>query len=89
MILFQLHQHIAEKILHQPPTATNYFGNKEVGTFINTIMASGATKDWREVMKNATGEEMNAKAIVRYFEPLMNWLKEQNKGRTYTLPESL
>ncbi|MBP7240097.1 MAG: M2 family metallopeptidase [Saprospiraceae bacterium] len=89
VILFQLHQHIAEKILHQPPTATNYFGNKEVGTFINTIMASGATKDWREVMKNATGEEMNAKAIVRYFEPLMNWLKEQNKGRTYTLPESL
>ncbi len=89
VILFQLHQHIAEKILHQPPTATNYFGNKEVGTFINTIMASGATKDWREVMKSATGEEMNAKAIVRYFEPLMNWLKEQNKGRTYTLPESL
>ena len=89
VILFQLHQHIADKILHQPPTATNYFGNKEVGTFINTIMASGATKDWREVMKNATGEEMNAKAIVRYFEPLMNWLKEQNKGRTYTLPESL
>lgn len=89
VILFQLHQHIAEKILHQPPTATNYFGNKDVGAFINTIMASGATKDWREVMKNATGEEMNAKAIVRYFEPLMNWLKEQNKGRTYTLPESL
>jgi peptidyl-dipeptidase A len=89
VILFQLHQHIAEKILHQPPTATNYFGNKDVGAFINTIMASGATKDWKEVMKNATGEEMNAKAMVRYFEPLMNWLKEQNKGRMYTLPESL
>ena len=89
VILFQLHQHIAEKILKQPPTATNYFGNKEVGAFINTIMASGATKDWKEVMMNATGEEMNAKAMVRYFEPLMNWLKEQNKGRTYTLPESL
>ena len=89
VILFQLHQHIAEKILHQPPTATNYFGNKEVGDFIHTIMASGATKDWREVMKESTGEEMNAKAIVRYFDPLMSWLKEQNKGRKYTLPESL
>ena len=89
VLLFQLHQYIAEKILHQPPTATNYFGNKEVGTFIGNIMKSGATKDWRDVMKEATGEEMNAKALVRYFDPLMTWLKEQNKGRKYTLPETL
>jgi peptidyl-dipeptidase A len=32
---------------------------------------------------------MNAKAMLRYFEPLMGWLKEQNKGRKYTLPERL
>lgn len=89
VLLFQLHQHIAEKILRQPPTATNYFGNKEVGAFLQNIMASGATKNWREVMVEATGEEMNAKAMVRYFDPLMTWLKEQNKGRKYTMPETL
>lgn len=89
VLLFQLHQHIAEKILKQDPRATNYFGNQEVGTFIRTIMASGATRDWRDVLKEATGEEMNASAMLRYFEPLMQWLKEQNKGRKYTLPESL
>lgn len=89
VILFQLHQHIAEKILHQPPTATNYFGNKEIGEFLKKIMSSGATKNWRDVMKEATGEEMNATAMVKYFDPLMTWLKEKNKGRKYTLPESL
>ncbi|MFZ1678898.1 MAG: M2 family metallopeptidase [Saprospiraceae bacterium] len=89
VILFQLHQYIAEKILHQPATATNYFGHKEVGDFLKKIMSSGATKDWRDVMKEATGEDMNAKALVRYFDPLMSWLKEQNKGRKYTLPETL
>jgi peptidyl-dipeptidase A len=89
VILFQLHQHIADKILNQPPTATNYFGNKEVGGFIQKIMAYGATRDWREVMKEATGEDMNAKAMVMYFDPLMKWLKEANKGRKYTLPENL
>jgi oligoendopeptidase F len=89
VILFQLHQHIAEKILHQPATATNYYGEKKIGEFLHQIMSPGATRDWREVMKEATGEEMNAKAIVRYFEPLMSWLKEENKGRTYTLPEEL
>lgn len=89
VILFQLHQHIAEKILKQPATATNYYGNKEIGEFLRKIMSPGATRDWREVMKEATGEDMNARAMVRYFDPLMTWLKEQNKGRKYTLPETL
>ena len=89
VLLFQLHQYIADKILHQPSTATNYYGNKEVGAFIQKIMSTGATRDWREVMKEATGEDMNATALVHYFDPLMQWLKEQNKGRKYTMPETL
>lgn len=89
VILFQLHQHIAEKILNQPPSATNYYGSTDIGDFLKKIMSSGATKNWREVMKEATGDDMNANAMVKYFEPLMGWLKEQNKGRKYTLPETL
>ena len=87
VLMFQLHQHIAEKILKQSPTATNYYGNKEVGDFLKKIMYPGASRDWRDVLKEATGEDMNARAMLRYFEPLMAWLKEQNKGRKYTLGE--
>jgi peptidyl-dipeptidase A len=87
LILFQLHNYIAENILKQNVRSTNYYGNKEVGRFLKKIMEGGATKDWREVMKEATGEDMSAKSMLSYFEPLMNWLKEQNKGRKYTLPE--
>jgi len=89
VILFQLHQHIAKDILKQNPQATNYFGNKEVGDFLRKIMVTGSTKDWREVLKDATGKEMNANAMVDYFQPLLNWLREQNKGRKYTMPETL
>jgi len=89
VLMFQLHQHIAEKILGQRPTATNYYGNKEVGDFLKKIMYPGASRNWRDVLKEATGEDMNARAMLRYFEPLMVWLKEQNKGRKYTLPEAL
>lgn len=89
VILFQLHHHIASRILKQDPRATNYFGSKETGTFIMDIMRPGASKDWRQVLKQTTGEDLNAKAIVSYFEPLLQWLKEKNKGRTYTLPETL
>ena len=89
VLMFQLHQHISEKILNQHPTATNYYGNEEIGDFLRTIMYPGASRNWRDVLKEATGEDMNAKAMLRYFDPLMTWLKEQNKGRKYTLPETL
>ena len=72
-----------------PAHATNYFGNKQTGEFLKKIMYPGASRNWREVLKEATGEDMNAKAMLRYFDPLMTWLKEQNKGRKYTLPETL
>jgi peptidyl-dipeptidase A len=89
VLMFQLHQHIAENILKQPPTGTNYYDNKEVGDFLKKIMYPGASKNWREVLRDATGEDMNAKAMIRYFEPLMQWLKKENNGRKYTLPETL
>lgn len=87
IILHQLHGHIAKEILKQDPRATNYFGNKAVGTFLNDILKQGATKDWRLVMKESLKQEISAKPMLDYYAPLMPWLKEQNKGRKYTLPE--
>ncbi|WP_276346023.1 M2 family metallopeptidase [Daejeonella sp. JGW-45] len=89
VILFQLHDHIAKNILKQDPKATNYYGNKEVGKFLKDIMAPGASKDWKAVLKEKTGSELSARPMLNYFEPLMQWLKEQNKGRTYTLAEKI
>jgi peptidyl-dipeptidase A len=89
VILYQLHNHIARNILHQDPRATNYFGNREVGAFLQNILKHGASKDWREVLKESTGDELNAKAMLDYFSPLVSWLKEQNKGRKYTLNQTL
>jgi peptidyl-dipeptidase A len=87
VLLFQLHDHIARNILHQDPHATNYYGSKEVGAFLRQILTPGATRDWRELTREATGSDLSAQAMLRYFEPLMTYLQEQNKGRTYTLPE--
>jgi len=87
ILLFQLHDHISSKILKQDPRNTNYYGNKEVGEFLRKIMSPGASRDWRVVLKEATGEDLSAKAMLRYFEPLMAYLKKQNAGRKHTLPE--
>ncbi len=89
ILLFQFHDHIAKNILKQDPHATNYFGSKEVGTFLYDIMKQGANCDWNEVLKENLGSGMSAKPMLDYFAPLMDYLKEQNKGREHTLPESI
>jgi peptidyl-dipeptidase A len=87
VLLFQLHDHIARKILGEDPHDTNYFGREEVGRFLDSIMRPGASVDWRKVLREKTGQDLSAGAMLRYFEPLMEWLREQNRGRTHTLPE--
>lgn len=86
VLLFQLHDHIAKKILHQDPHNTNYYGSKEVGTFLYDILSPGASRDWRVVLKETTGEDMSARAMLDYFAPLTEYLKKVNEGRKYTLP---
>jgi peptidyl-dipeptidase A len=48
-------------------------------------MRPGSSRDWRTVLKEKTGEDLSARAMVDYFQPLMVYLKEQNKGRKYTM----
>lgn len=78
---FQLHDYIAREILKQPPQACNYADNKEVGAFLQKMMAKGATEDWRKVLKDATGEDLSTRAMMEYFKPLLAWLEKENQGR--------
>jgi len=80
-IKYQLHMHIAKKILHQDPRNCSVAGNKEVGALLYNIMKQGATRDWRSVIREATGEEFSGRPMLEYFEPLMKYLQAQNKGR--------
>jgi peptidyl-dipeptidase A len=81
VLKFQLHNHIARNILHQPPQSSNYSGSKEAGDFLREIMRKGGTEDWRKVLKDATGEELSTRAMVEYYQPLYEWLQKQNAGR--------
>lgn len=76
----QLHDHIARKILKQDPHDASYFGNKEVGEFLRGIMRQGATRPWREVLEETTGEKLSTRAIVEYYRPLLEWLKKENSA---------
>ena len=81
VILHQLHRYICREILHQDVRAANYFGNQQVGMYLNSILELGATRDWALVMRQATGEDLSSAALLEYFEPLLAWLQVQNEGR--------
>ncbi len=85
LLLFQFHDYISSKILGQDAHATNYYGSKEVGNFLREVMSPGASVDWRKLLQEKMGTEISAKPMMRYFEPLMEYLKEANKGRKHTL----
>jgi peptidyl-dipeptidase A len=80
-IKWQLHMHICKNILRQDPHHANYYGNKEAGEFLLKLMRPGATRDWRALVREATGEEVSAKPMLEFFQPLMAWLQKQNRGR--------
>ena len=89
VLIFQFHEFIADSILHQDPHATDYWGNQAVGDFLKSIMKNGATIEWQKLLKQTIHSELSAQPMIHYFSPLMVYLKKENAGRTYTLPEEI
>lgn len=81
VILHQLHRYICREILHQDVHAANYYGSKAAGDYLDSILRLGATRDWAQVMREATGEELSSAALLEYYAPLQAWLEQQNAGR--------
>ena len=81
VILHQLHRYICDQILGQDVRSANYYGNTQVGIYLESILSAGATRDWNRLLYEATGESLSASALLDYYEPLLAWLAEQNAGR--------
>ncbi|HZE89646.1 MAG TPA: M2 family metallopeptidase, partial [Verrucomicrobiae bacterium] len=81
VLKYQLHQHIAKKILKQDPRSCNYYGSRETGDFLRSILSKGATEDWRKVIRDATGSDLSTKPMLDYFAPLLAYLEKENAGQ--------
>jgi peptidyl-dipeptidase A len=59
------------------------YGSKAAGEKLQAMLAAGASEPWQDTLAKLTGtREMDATAIIDYFQPLMTWLEEQNSGRS-------
>merc|ERR1711983_297103 len=58
----------------------NFFGSKEAGDKLKTMLVPGSSKPWKEAMEVMTGEpKMDTGAFREYFKPLEDWLMKENK----------
>jgi peptidyl-dipeptidase A len=84
ILQFQFHKALCEAAGYEGPLhACSIYGNEEAGRRLMAMMKLGASKPWPEALELLTGSrEMDASAIIDYFEPLMGWLATQNEGKT-------
>lgn len=76
LIQHQLQEAIARHVLKQDPRKADYFGNREVGRWLWDLLQLGATRDWRQVLREKTGEDISSRATVEYYRPLLAYLAE-------------
>ena len=83
VLQFQFHRALCRIAGHTGPLHTcSIYGSKAAGQRLNAMMAMGLSRPWPDALEALTGErQMDASALVEYFEPLTAWLREQNAGR--------
>jgi peptidyl-dipeptidase A len=60
----------------------SFYGNREVGRRLNEMLSLGLSRPWPDAIATFTGSrEISARPMVEYFQPLLGWLREQNRGR--------
>lgn len=84
VLQFQFHRAMCTAAGHEGPAhACSFYGSKEAGAKLKKMLELGRSKPWPDALEALTGKrEMDATALVLYFDPLIKWLEEQNKGRT-------
>ncbi|XP_008477363.1 angiotensin-converting enzyme [Diaphorina citri] len=87
VIQFQFHRALCEKAgefdpndpSKQPLHECDIYRSTEAGNLLKNMLAMGSSKPWPDAMEAITGQrEMDASALLQYFEPLYKWLEEEN-----------
>ncbi len=83
VLQFQFHRSLCQAAGFKGPLhECSIYGNAEAGRRFQEMLAMGASQPWQDALEKLTGtKQMDASAIVDYFQPLMGWLEEQNRGR--------
>ena len=84
VLQFQFQQALCDAAGHEGELqACSVYESAEAGKRFWAMLEKGASQPWQDTLQELTGtREMDASAIIDYFEPLMGYLQEQNEGRS-------
>ena len=84
VLQFQFQRSLCEAAGHEGDLyACSIYGSKAAGDRLTAMLEAGSSEPWPDTLEKLTGtREMDATAIIDYFQPLMGYLKEQNEGRS-------
>ncbi len=83
ILQFQFYKSACDQIGWEGPLhRCSLYGADDMGARFNAMLELGASKPWRDALEAFTGtREMDGSAMIAYFAPLMDYLKDQNEGR--------
>lgn len=81
---FQFHKAACEMAGWKGPLhRCSIYGNQTVGKRFLAMMEKGASQSWPDTLELFTGtRQMDGRAIIGYFAPLFDYLKQENANRT-------
>ncbi|XP_072417140.1 angiotensin-converting enzyme isoform X2 [Chiloscyllium punctatum] len=87
IIQFQFHESLCKAAGQTGPLyKCDIYKSKAAGKLIGDAMKLGSSKPWPVAMKMITGNSsMSASSLLKYFQPLTEWLTEENKKQKETL----
>jgi peptidyl-dipeptidase A len=79
---FQFYRALCRAAGHTGPLyRCSFYGSRDAGRRLIAMLAMGASRPWPDALEALTGQrEMDATALIDYYQPLMAWLERQNTG---------
>jgi peptidyl-dipeptidase A len=83
ILQFQFHKALCAAAGNKAPLyECSNFDSQAAGEKFQAMLAQGAAAPWQDTLEKLTGtRQIDASAITEYFQPLMQWLTEENKGQ--------
>ncbi|XP_033759589.1 uncharacterized protein LOC117341835 [Pecten maximus] len=84
LLAFQLHEGLCIAAGNDGPLhKCDIYQSRQAGALLTQMLESGRSINWQDILEQMTGQRrIAATSFLKYFKPLYDWLKEQNKGES-------
>ncbi|XP_077108784.1 angiotensin-converting enzyme isoform X2 [Ranitomeya variabilis] len=87
VLQFQFHKALCGAAKHTASLhKCDIYRSAEAGKLLGDVLRAGLSKPWQEILKEMTGtDKMDVGPLLEYFQPVTEWLIEQNTNNGETL----